>query len=608
MGRGFIVVLAASGLAVCGALATGPGLAVATASATALPAAAGRPAPAAAGPVWGTAQELTGVASLDGGEGAAFGTTLSCSSPGNCAVGGNYVDVSGSSSYLASAFVAGQRDGTWASAIEVPGLAALNAGDNAELNSLSCTSAGDCSAGGYYSPGTDDATGDSLAFDAFVLTENDGTWGRAIEVPGTAALNAGDNASVSSLSCWSPGDCVAAGQYALGGTVNGTVDTQAFVVTEEDGSWDRATGLPGLAALNTGKQASANSISCTVGGNCSVGGSYFTASGQHQAFVADESAGIWQPAEEFPGTGALNVNGDAGVSDVECSSPGNCGAQGYIAGGNYAAGFFASEINGTWRTTDAIPNGVSAFSLACPAAGNCVAGGMYNTGVVGSQQDSQAFIMTELNGTWGGLEPVPGLAGLNIGRIAAIGSVSCSAPGDCAAGGYYAGVKSPENQIPGQGFVVTETDGTWGRAEDVPGILALTATDVATVDAVSCVAPQACTATGIYGAGDVFVVSTGAPTATTESLSAAKVTDGREQAERASVVVTAKTGGRPAGTVTVTAGSATLCLITLRSGKGTCTLTARRLRPGRYRLTAAYPGNADFAPSVSGATTLTVVK
>jgi hypothetical protein len=608
MGRGFILVLAASGMAVCGALATGPGLAFATSPATARPADAARPAAAAAAPAWGTAQELPGVASLTGDVGAAFGATLSCSSPGNCAVGGNYVDASGSYYVVASAFVAGERNGTWGRAIEVPGLAALNAGDNAELNSLSCTSAGDCSAGGYYSPGTDDATGDSLAFDAFVLTENDGTWGRAIEVPGTAALNAGDNASVSSLSCWSPGDCVAAGQYALGGTVNGTADTQAFVATEKDGTWDRATGLPGLAALNTGEQAAANSISCTAGGNCSVGGSYFTASGQHQAFAADEVAGTWQPAEELPGTSALNVNGNAGVSDVECSSPGNCGAQGYVAGGNYAAGFFASEINGTWRTTDVIPNGVSAFSLACPSAGNCVAGGMYNTGVVGSRQDSQAFMMTELNGAWGGLETVPGLAGLNIGQIAAIGSVSCSAPGVCAAGGYYAGVKSPENQIPGQGFVVTQTDGTWGRAQDVPGILGLTATDVATVNAVSCVAPHACTATGIYGAGDVFVVSTGAPTATTESLSAAKVTDGREQAERASVVVTAKTGGRPTGTVIVKAGSATLCIITLRSGNGACTLTARRLRPGRYRLTAAYPGSADFAPSVSRAMTLTVVK
>jgi len=68
------LVLAVSGMAVCGALATGPGLAFATA--------------AAAGRGWGTAQELPGIAALvDGGPGAYSGP-LSCSSPGNCAVGG----------------------------------------------------------------------------------------------------------------------------------------------------------------------------------------------------------------------------------------------------------------------------------------------------------------------------------------------------------------------------------------------------------------------------------------------------------------------------------------------------------------------------------------
>ena len=74
------------------------------------------------------------------------------------------------------------------------------------------------------------------------------------------------------------------------------------------------------------------------------------------------------------------------------------------------------------------------------------------------------------------------------------------------------------------------------------------------------------------------------------------------------MAVSAKTGGPPAGTVTVKAGSATLCVITLRSGPGSCTLTARVLRPGTYRVTAAYPGSPDFAPSVSPAKTLTVVK
>ena len=42
--------------------------------------------------------------------------------------------------------------GTWGTAIEVPGTAALNQRGNAWLSSVSCASPGNCSAGGYYTP------------------------------------------------------------------------------------------------------------------------------------------------------------------------------------------------------------------------------------------------------------------------------------------------------------------------------------------------------------------------------------------------------------------------------------------------------------------------
>ena len=40
--------------------------------------------------------------------------------------------------------------GTWGEAREVPGLAALNQGGFANITSVSCASAGNCSAGGLY--------------------------------------------------------------------------------------------------------------------------------------------------------------------------------------------------------------------------------------------------------------------------------------------------------------------------------------------------------------------------------------------------------------------------------------------------------------------------
>jgi hypothetical protein len=470
------------------------------------------------------------------------------------------------------------------------------------LNSVSCTAAGDCSAGGSYWPGGTDAGGAVPALDAFVLTEQKGAWGKAIEVPGTAALNLGGSAEVSWVSCWSPGDCTAAGQYAPGGVAQqGIVATQAFVATEHDGVWGRATELRGLAALNTGKQAFVNSISCTAGGNCAVGGEYTTVPGLAQAFVADELAGRWQPAEEVPGTAAVNVEGAAGVSSVSCASPGNCAAAGYYAGPSARGAFVASETKGTWLPADAIPDGAFATSVSCPSAGNCVAGGALT---------SQAFVITEQHGTWGGPQPLPGLDQLNVGQSAEVDSVSCTAPGDCGAGGTYAGSSTDEDQAVVQAFVVTETDGRWADAEQVPGISALTMGDDASVNSVSCVGARSCTATGTYGSDndDVFVVSTQALTATAESLSTATVTYGHEQAERVSVAVTAAAGEVPAGSVTVKAGFAVICVITLRSGRGSCRLPAHKLAPGTYDLTAAYPGSPDFASSVSRAKTLTVMK
>jgi hypothetical protein len=43
--------------------------------------------------------------------------------------------------------------GTWHAAVEVPGTRALNKGPSGEVNSVSCASAGNCVAGGFYTDG-----------------------------------------------------------------------------------------------------------------------------------------------------------------------------------------------------------------------------------------------------------------------------------------------------------------------------------------------------------------------------------------------------------------------------------------------------------------------
>ncbi len=71
---------------------------------------------------------------------------------------------------------------------------------------MSCGSAGSCAAGGYY-------TGVTFSQQGFVVTEQNGRWGKAITVPGLRELNAGGNAEVTSVSCDPAGGCAAGGSY-----------------------------------------------------------------------------------------------------------------------------------------------------------------------------------------------------------------------------------------------------------------------------------------------------------------------------------------------------------------------------------------------------------
>jgi len=223
--------------------------------------------------------------------------------------------------------VAIEQNGVWASAIEVPGLAALNkVGGDTQVVSVSCGSAGNCAAGGYYT----DADGHNQGF---VAVEQHGAWGSAIEVPGLAALNKGGSAAVNSMSCGSAGNCLAGGYYAGGfvpprrfGRLHG------FVAVERNGVWDTAIQVPGLAALNKRGNAFVTSVSCASAGNCAVGGYYTDRSRHRQGFVAVERNGVWGTAIALPGLRALNAGGSAEVGSLSCPSRAHCAAGGSFRG------------------------------------------------------------------------------------------------------------------------------------------------------------------------------------------------------------------------------------------------------------------------------------
>ena len=155
-------------------------------------------------------------------------------------------------------------------------MAALNAGGLAAIKSVSCAAAGSCAAGGSYIDGSGN-------FQAFVVSEAGGRWRKAIEVPGIAALNTDGQAGIVSVSCAAAGSCAAGGSYR-----DGSIHDQAFVVTEANGRWRTAIEVPGTAALNTGGDAAINSVSCAAARGCAAGGLYKDGSRHHQAFVVSK--------------------------------------------------------------------------------------------------------------------------------------------------------------------------------------------------------------------------------------------------------------------------------------------------------------------------------
>lgn len=332
---------------------------------------------------WGNAVEIPGTASLNSG-GNAVVNSISCASAGNCVVGGTYTDSLGNS----QAFVADETNGTWGTAVEVPGTGQLNTG-GAAVNGVSCASAGNCAAVGHYT--------NTSSFQTFVANETNGTWGTAIETPGSVALNSGGVADLVSVSCASAGNCTAGGYYRDASNHN-----QAFVVDEVSGSWGNAAELPGIGGLNTAGAAAVSSVSCASAGNCAAAGYYRNGSG-YQAFVVNETNGTWNTANEVMGTASLNAGGGASVQSVSCASPGNCSAGGYYSdAANHNQAFVVDETNGVWGTaievpgTAALDNGGTAevSSVSCATAGNCAAGGSYF-----DSHATDAFLANSISGS-----------------------------------------------------------------------------------------------------------------------------------------------------------------------------------------------------------------
>jgi hypothetical protein len=379
-----------------------------------------------------------------------FGNTIlasvACPSIGNCVAVGRYEDAA---TDQPQAMVVSETNGTWGAASELtlpPGASTSRSPLGAELNSVACTSAGSCVAVGNYQA-------EAGPQELMVATETSGVWAPASELLPALPDVVDEGARLNSVTCTSPGNCVAVGGYT---TSSGS---QAILVSETAGVWGQASPVT-LPAVTSGL-ADLNSVTCTSSGNCVAVGAFGDPNGNYEAIVAAETNGVWGAASELnlpAGANTITNTQNAGLNSVACTSVGECVAVGYYSdnyGGSQASGptagtataMVASEAGGVWGQASQLstPGSADLGSVVCTSPGDCVA-----VGSTAPYLNETGLLVTETNGVWG-------QAGQLGSSPSALGSVVCTGPGNCVAVG-----------ADDAAMCITETSGTWGK----PGTLA----------------------------------------------------------------------------------------------------------------------------------------
>jgi len=386
------------------------------------------------GGVWRDPTNVSPPANAD----ASYGVSIygvSCGAPGYCSAVGTYAD----SAQNQLTFIVDQIDGVWQKATEVnlPANADKNS-QVSDLHSISCTSAGTCSAVGAYDVGV----GAISIEQPFAVSEVAGHWTSASEIALPAGTNFNPFGELNQVSCTSAGNCAAAGSYIDQNNV-----THALVVSEVAGTWRAGSSfaLPANASAYAG--ATLSEVSCASAGNCSVAGSYNVSGGAVEMLVGTETNFAWARASEIqlPASAAANPHVLLyGFGGISCASNGNCASGGQYQDkvGNFQ-GFLVNEINGHWQaaTELTLPSGAvqagkngGVVALSCVSAGNCAAGAAYED----SSGNYQALVVSETNHAWTTSTKITLPAGATtVGQAGGIYALDCQRTGVCDAVGSY---------------------------------------------------------------------------------------------------------------------------------------------------------------------------
>jgi hypothetical protein len=436
-----------------------------------------------------------------------------------------------------------QASGRWATGRTASLPAGAAPDPNASLTWVSCPSPGNCTAVGTYHDGSGHTQG-------LLWSESSGTWASAVRAvpPGNAQTD--PEVSLSAVSCSSPGNCAAVGSY-----IDNAGHRQGLLLDESSGAW--ATGLevvlPGTPLANP--SVGLSSVSCPANGDCTAVGDYEDSSMHFQGLLVSRSGGAWAAGVEALPPGNAGSNPGVLLESVSCPSPGTCSTVGiYRDSSTNSHGLLLTESGGTWASGteakvphngNAVPN-VSLSWVSCPSAGNCTAVGGYSD----SSSHGQGLLLTETTGVWGtGVEAVPPANhGTDPGVF--LSSVKCVSAGACEAVGSYSDASAHQ-----QGLLVTGSSGRWADAVQAfvpanagtnPGVV---------LSSVSCASAGNCAASGLYhdqsGAAQGLLVGAAPATPRLTARAPAKGTVGRSISP-GSLTAELSGGARPIGTITFT--------------------------------------------------------
>jgi len=437
---------------------------------------------------------------------------LSCASTGNCSAVGGYDDGLADGQGLLVTETAGR----WHQAVEAQppsgaGFAPFKLSDGGGIADLSCTAPGDCTAVGRYT--------DSRRVDHGVMfTEAHGRWRRGVRLRlplnavSTPRRRSGvvDLLGLAGVSCSSPGNCVAVGNYETNAEV-----WDAMLVVERHGHWSRAVEapLPSGAPIE-GQNAALLTVTCNHARQCTAAGAYVDPSGHQQSLLVTGSGGGWAVAPTPPAPSDANSDPNIIPSSIACADSGACAAVGtYINPLQNSLGLLLSEAGGAWAPgtgatlpADAAPAGtvgdqtVVLSSVACPQAGSCTAVGWY----FDNYENGEGLLITQSNGVWQpGTKvtlPTNAVSGLEK-QSAGLDWISCASLGNCLATGVYTDIGYNS-----QGLLLSEVNGVWQSGVESPLPRNASMVQYAAADQSDCTAPGDCTVIGQYDnrSGDVL--------------------------------------------------------------------------------------------------------